>query len=159
MAIKISAMILSDLSEVVEIEKAVNNGRGWSRDAFVQELSRDYAGYLVARDVPVNELLGYIGFWQVLNEGHITNLAVALGHQNKGIGNSLLQKIIELSVERKLSLLTLEVRSKNPVARRLYEKNGFKEVGMRKGYYPDNGDDALIMTLELTPELVSKQVK
>ena len=159
MAMKISAMMLSDLSEVLEIERAVNNGRGWSREAFVQELSRDYAGYFVAKDASLKKLLGYIGFWQVLNEGHITNLAVAPDHQSSGIGNFLLQKIIELSVERKLSLLTLEVRSKNPVARRLYEKNGFKEVGKRKAYYPDNGDDALIMTLELTPELVSKQVK
>lgn len=116
----------------------------WSRQAFEQELSvNEAAFYLIA--ALGDEIIGYAGLWAVLDEGHITNIAVHPAHRGKGLGEMLLAELIRISEENGLTSHTLEVRTSNQPARRLYEKYDFKIAGIRKEYYEDNREDALIL--------------
>ncbi|NLD71980.1 MAG: ribosomal protein S18-alanine N-acetyltransferase [Chloroflexi bacterium] len=93
-------------------------------------------------------LLGYVGFWLMVDEGHISTLAVQPAWRGRGLGELLLSAIIGRAMERGASHATLEVRRTNAVAQALYRKYGFQFVGVRKGYYLDNHEDALIMTTD-----------
>ena len=92
-------------------------------------------------------VVGFAGCWILADEAHITEIAVRKSHHGQGIGQLLVITLIEMGIELKANLTTLEVRVSNTVARRLYKKLGFEEVGFRKGYYSDNREDALIMTV------------
>ena len=94
------------------------------------------------------EILGFIGLWYMASEVHVINLAVHPDYRHKGIGELLLIHAIELSVELKAILITLEVRVSNLAAQALYSKYGFSERGVRRAYYLDNREDAAIMTLD-----------
>lgn len=116
----------------------------WSRESFVEEITRNkFAIYISA--VLDGMVIGYAGMWGVLDEGHITNIAVHPEFRNMGVGSLLLQGLIDRARERDISRMTLEVRRNNETAQRLYRKFGFEVKGIRKGYYADNGEDALIM--------------
>ena len=91
------------------------------------------------------KVVGYVGMWVILDEGHITNLAVDPAYRRKGIGRALLEHLITEGKKRGVRFLTLEVRSSNLVAQQLYRKLGFYEAGVRPGYYQDNQEDAIIM--------------
>lgn len=93
-------------------------------------------------------ILGYVGLWFMSDEAHLTNIAAQPDHRQRGVGELLLISIIELAVERNARFVTLEVRPSSTAARALYTKYGFAEVGVRRGYYYDTGEDALIMTTE-----------
>ena len=93
-------------------------------------------------------ILGFIGLWYMASEMHIINLAVHLDYRNKGIGEILLIYAIELSVELKAIMITLEVRPSNLAAQALYSKYGFSQRGVRRAYYLDNREDAIITTLD-----------
>jgi len=93
-------------------------------------------------------ICGFSGIWMMVDEAHITNIAVRQEYQGKGLGEFLLIATIDLAVELKASFLTLEVRASNLVAQRLYTKYGFIQMGIRRGYYLDNKEDAIIMTTE-----------
>lgn len=93
-------------------------------------------------------IVGAAGFWLMVDEVHITTIAVRGSHRGRGLGELLLIHAVDLATELKAQLVTLEVRVSNEVAQKLYEKYGFNKVGVRKGYYSDNGEDALIMTTE-----------
>lgn len=139
----VSQMSMEDLEGVLEIEKA-SFAIPWSRQAFVQELMDNrFAHYLTAR--LGNEVIAYGGMWFILDEAHITNIAVHPGHRAKGIGSLLLDEMIRYAISKGIESLTLEVRASNHSALRLYRKKGFSEAGVRKGYYSDNNEDAIIM--------------
>jgi ribosomal-protein-alanine N-acetyltransferase len=93
-------------------------------------------------------IMGFAGMWLMAGEAHITNIAVREKHRRQGIGELLLISLIELVLELGAHLVTLEVRASNTTAQSLYAKYGFTEVGLRRGYYTDNREDGVLMTLE-----------
>ena len=119
----------------------------WSKESIRKELKNDLARYLVAE--LDNKIVGYVGVWFVVDEGHITNVAVHSDYRGKKIGDKLVKEMVKLCEESKLVAMTLEVRSSNTVAQNLYRKYGFKMGGIRKEYYSDNKEDAIIMWNQL----------
>lgn len=93
-------------------------------------------------------ILGFVGIWFMADEAHLSNIAVRESHQQRGIGELLLISVIKLAIEQSARFITLEVRATNQTAQRLYRKCGFVEVGVRRGYYSDNKEDAVLMTAE-----------
>lgn len=91
------------------------------------------------------QVCGYVGVWKILDEGHITNVAVAPDYRRMHIGRAMLEALIEVTGQAGIERYTLEVRASNEPAIRLYEGLGFKSEGIRPGYYEDNGEDAVIM--------------
>lgn len=147
MKIKILPMEKSDVEKVMAIEQKAYGDHHWSKDSFYGELSNELAHYYSAFDLNDN-LIGYIGAWQMFEECHITTLAVALELKRKKIGEALLVNLIEDCLKNEIKYITLEVRVSNTAAISLYEKYGFKSLGTRKGYYQNNNEDALIMWTE-----------
>lgn len=144
--IYISEMSLADLEEVLEVEHT-SFLSPWSKRAFFSELTENlYADYVVARID--DQVVGYAGMWLILDEAHITNIAVHKDYRGQGIGERLLQEIFVRARARGARRMTLEVRVSNMVARHLYEKMGFVPRGVRKGYYADTKEDAIIMWKE-----------
>jgi len=93
-------------------------------------------------------ITGFAGFWIMVDEAHITSIASRAIYRGQGIGELLLQTIIDMAAERKARIVTLEVRVSNSIAQNLYTKYGFNQVGLRRGYYSDNREDALIMSTD-----------
>jgi [ribosomal protein S18]-alanine N-acetyltransferase len=93
-------------------------------------------------------IVGFSGLWMMVDEAHVTNLAVRQPYRGKGLGELLLLASIDLAAELNASFLTLEVRASNLIAQSLYSKYGFMQMGVRRGYYLDNREDAIIMTTE-----------
>ena len=93
-------------------------------------------------------IIGFSGIWMMAGEAHITNIAVREQYQRQGIGELLLVSTIDLSREQQAETMTLEVRESNKIAQNLYSKYGFKQTGIRRGYYLDNREDAIIMSTE-----------
>lgn len=116
----------------------------WSKESFIEEVTNNqFAIYIVAIEQGV--VIGYIGMWKIFDEGHITNIAVHPEFRNNGVGSGLLTELLEIAKIQGINALTLEVRKGNTTARSLYERFGFKEAGVRKQYYADNKEDAIIM--------------
>lgn len=115
----------------------------WSLNSFEKELQNVLAKYIVA--LYKKDVVGYAGIWHVLDEGHITNIAVHKNHRGCGIGRRLVSELINMSYNLKLLAITLEVRQTNMPAISLYRSLGFLEKGIRKGYYEDTKEDAIIM--------------
>ena len=142
----IDAMRLEDLDEVQAIEE-VSFSTPWPPNAYRSELMTNrLASYLVAR--VDDRIVAYGGMWLMVDEAHITTFAVHPGWRRQRIGECLLIAFFDLARDRHARELTLEVRLSNLAARRLYEKYGFRPVGLRPRYYSDNNEDALIMTTE-----------
>lgn len=139
----------SHIDGIMEIEKD-SFAIPWSRAAVEKELSNNLAIYAVVKEN--DKVVGYGGMWHVVNEGHITNIAVHKDYRRKGIGNIIVNKLIEIAEEKEMIGLTLEVRKSNLPALELYRKNGFKLEGIRPEYYEDNKEDAYIMWKYLIPE-------
>jgi ribosomal-protein-alanine N-acetyltransferase len=119
----------------------------WPDDAYRNEiLTNRLASYLVAR--ADGAVIGFAGVWVMVDEAHITTFAVDPAWRRRGVGERLLLAVIDVAAERRAREATLEVRLSNMPARRLYEKYGFRPVGIRPRYYSDNGEDALIMTTD-----------
>lgn len=93
-------------------------------------------------------IFGFAGFWIMAEEAHITNIAVWEKYHRQGIGESLLIALIDLATELDARFITLEVRASNTTAQSLYSKYGFTQVGVRRGYYTDNREDGILMSLE-----------
>jgi ribosomal-protein-alanine N-acetyltransferase len=136
-------MLVEDLEQVMEIEKDLFHVP-WTKEGFFTFLTRDNAMFLVVEEK--GQILGYCGLLMVLDEGDITNVAVRKDRQREGIGNFLLESVIHLAAERGVTTIHLEVRVSNETAIRLYERAGFTRDGLRKGYYSDPVEDALLMT-------------
>lgn len=146
MRVTIEAMGLDDIAEVQAIEKASFTSP-WPPHAYRTELETNrLAAYLVAR--AGGHVIGYGGIWLMVDEAHITTFAVHPAWRRQRIGERLLVGLLDLAIARRAREATLEVRLSNLPARRLYEKYGFRPVGLRPRYYTDNNEDALIMTTE-----------
>jgi ribosomal-protein-alanine N-acetyltransferase len=144
--IEMDRMKLTDLDDVLEVERR-SYATPWSRRAFVSELTENaYAHYLVARHD--GRVIGYVGMWLILEECHITNVAVHPDWRGRGVGKLLMGSAIAFAEAAGARRITLEVRRSNLVAQHLYESFGFRNVGVRKGYYTDNHEDAFIMVRE-----------
>lgn len=116
----------------------------WSRESFQKEIENNkFARYIIAKKGEV--VIGYAGMWLILDEGHITNIAVHPEYRGIGTGKLLLEALIEICKIESVNSITLEVRKSNLVAQSLYKKYGFVEEGIRKEYYGDNREDAIIM--------------
>lgn len=145
-ALEIRRMNLGDLDQVLAIEEH-SFPTPWTRQAFTSELcENERALYLVA--VERGEVVGYVGMWLILDEAHITTLAVHPDRRRAGIGRRLLKEAVQWAKERGSRRMTLEVRVSNLGAQRLYQEEGFRRVGIRPGYYQDNDEDAVIMWKE-----------
>ena len=147
---EISLMRLEDVDAVHAIEEMCF-AIPWSRNSFYREVTENAcARYLVLRedDVPV----AYAGMWFVLDEAHVTNIAVRPDRRGLGYGEEITRALIQLAADSGMTWMTLECRRSNEVAKNLYHKLGFVDVGFRKRYYADNNEDALIMALEQLPE-------
>ena len=144
---KIRRMMLSDLDEVCIIEADAYGEVHWTRDNFVSELDNTVGDYNVLYK-DENEILGYLGSWMIIDEMHITTIATAKNHTRKGVAEALLIAQIFKALEQNIKALTLEVRVSNIKAQGLYEKYLFKRQGIRKRYYEDTLESALIMWTE-----------
>ena len=142
----IRPMEVADLATVHLIERA-SFATPWPPQAYRQELETNrLAHYLVVLIGDV--IVAYGGIWLMVDEAHITTFAVHPRFRRRRIGERLLLALLDLAVDRRAREATLEVRLSNVPARRLYEKYGFRPVGIRPRYYSDNNEDALIMTTE-----------
>ena len=136
-----------DIDQVLEVEHA-SFTTPWSREAFYNEIHKNkFAVYIVLEDD--NKIIGYCGTWVVIDEAHVTNVAILPGYRGKKMGEALMNKLMSVSREMGARTMTLEVRVTNHVAQSLYRKLGFQNGGIRKNYYSDNQEDALIMWVNL----------
>lgn len=117
----------------------------WTLDSINNELNNQLAKYIIAQDLSTEEVVGFVGVWIIAGEGDITNIAVSPKYRKKGIASELLINLFDLCKTFNCEDITLEVRASNIAAQNLYKKFNFKEEGLRKGYYSDNGEDAIIM--------------
>jgi len=120
----------------------------WSHASFESELTTNPLAWYLIAETPEGKMVGYAGLWAIEDEGHITNVAVHPDYRRKHLGSILVEQLIETTRGEGLKKYTLEVRVTNQAAISLYEKFGFREAGIRKGYYEDNNEDAMIMWTE-----------
>lgn len=145
----ITKMSKDDLEGIYEVEKTAFP-IPWPISSFEEELKNMLATYLVAKID--NKVVGYLGLWFVMDECHITNIAVHADYRRNKIASTLIKKMFELCKDHETSYILLEVRKSNVEAISLYKKYGFKNDAIRKNYYknPDNThEDAIMMSLEL----------
>lgn len=142
----IREMTAADVQAVSEVEHDVFT-TAWSPEMFAQEMTNPLTTYLlVCMD---EEVIGFAGFWLVVDEAQVTNIAIKQDWQSRGYGRVLVNKLMQTAKAKGALSISLEVRPSNKTARKLYEKLGFAEVGIRPGYYQDNGENAILMTAEL----------
>ena len=143
----IRKMTNEDVPAVHAIEEAVFP-TPWTLDSFYYEMNENqFAHYLVAEDN--GEIIGFCGLWLVIDAAQITNVAVVEKMRGKKLGEALMREAIRISKDASMDVMTLEVRVTNTVAQNLYRKLGFQDGAIRKGYYTDNGEDALLMWVNL----------
>lgn len=156
--IRIRVATAEDIDDMTELD-ATCFSAPWSRASFEAELTTNrLAWYLVAEEMGTDLegqaglIIGYAGLWAIEDEGHITNVAVHPDYRRMHLGSILVDTLIAETRKEGLKRFTLEVRVSNQAAIALYQKFGFVSAGLRKGYYEDNNEDAMIMWLE-TEEL------
>lgn len=153
----IRRMTLSDVDAVHQIETASFH-TPWTRQDFVEEMTvHPFARYMVAEED--GEVIAYAGAWLVPGDdsltevdGHITNVAVRPDRRGRGVGEAVLRALMQVSANLGADYLTLEVRRSNLPAQGLYHKLGFVDLGIRKRYYEDNGEDALLLVCDRLPK-------
>jgi ribosomal-protein-alanine N-acetyltransferase len=147
-----------DIATVQEIEREIF-ATPWPRNAYYRELaSRSSAHYVILRQDGVVEtpegfrgseldpsIIGYGGMWRMYDEAHVTTIGVRRDLQHRGYGRALFAGLVQAAYDMGAKWVTLEVRTTNENAMRMYEAFGFKVIGRRKGYYTDNGEDAIVM--------------
>lgn len=143
-------MVVDDLEVVMEIErKGFRNP--WSAELLQRELTHDWSTILVAEepDGVAMRIVGFVIFWIVHNELHVLNIATDPNRQRCGVARTLMSECIERARRRGAAMATLEVRRTNTPAIRLYQSLGFRSVGIRPNYYADEGEDAIVMEMDL----------
>jgi [ribosomal protein S18]-alanine N-acetyltransferase len=143
-------MLASDLSTVERIAERCFPVP-WTREEFEKELKREYAVLRVLRPALGEPVCAFANYWHIGDELQLMNVATLPELQRRGFGRALLLDLLQIARERQAKLVTLEVRRSNAAARSLYESFGFRELGIRQRYYSDNGEDAIVMGLSLTP--------
>lgn len=171
--LEIERMTAADVAQVMPIDQA-SFSSPWPEIAFLQELNSKTAHFFVARPIAPRDsgasghsamkvllrrlkgqgdrqppIIGYAGMWMFFDEAHIATIATHPDWRGQGVGEQLLLFLIDVARTLNAIFITLEVRTSNVTAQRMYLKHGFEETGRRKRYYHDNGEDALIMTKEL----------
>ena len=144
MTVELRALALRDLPAIERIERR-SYPTPWSRSMFASELSKPSSVCLGAFDPDSDALLGYLIISRYVDAWHVMNVAVSPEHRGRGIATALLERLFELTANDAQRGYTLEVRVSNETAIRLYERLGFQARGLRRGYYTDNREDALIM--------------
>ncbi len=143
----IQKMEHKNIDDILVIEELCYGRHHWSKDSFVTELNNKISSYYCILNSE-RKCVGYIGIWKIIDEAHVTNLSVHPDYQNKKLAHRLLLNAIDECYKEKIKYITLEVRVSNEKAIHLYEKFGFKSLGLRKNYYQDNNESALIMWSE-----------
>ena len=133
-----------DLPAMAEIERRCFH-TPWSEESLRDDLTGNPLSVYIVLEAESGDVAGYMSLWRILDEGHINNVAVLPEYRRRGGASDMLEFMLEYSEKNGISSHTLEVRVSNEGAIGLYRKFGFKEAGVRKGYYEDNGEDALIM--------------
>jgi len=144
-------MTAADLPRVLEIEQVAFKNP-WSADLLRRELGHDWSTILVAEEPGQRgqmTLLGFVIFWVVHDELHVLNVATAPEHRGRGVARLVLQAALDHGRRKRCTLATLEVRRSNGAALGLYRDFGFRPVGIRPNYYIDEGEDAIVMVLDL----------
>jgi ribosomal-protein-alanine N-acetyltransferase len=116
----------------------------WSEESFRNEIEENRLAFYIVAEIGAS-MVGYAGLWCIVDEGHITNVAVHPAYRRRGIGEALISVLLAHTVNNGIRSHTLEVRASNKAAISLYTKFGFEPAGLRKNYYEDNGEDAIIM--------------
>ncbi|WP_431801655.1 ribosomal protein S18-alanine N-acetyltransferase [Halobacillus andaensis] len=145
---QIRQMLESDVKQVMEVEHATF-AVPWSEETFRSEVNGEnpYANYYVIEED--GEVFGYCGVWLIIDEAHVTNIAIHPDYRGKKYGEQLFRYSFEQVIEMGAIQLSLEVRVSNTAAQYLYRKFGLVPGGIRKNYYTDNGEDALVMWVGL----------
>jgi ribosomal-protein-alanine N-acetyltransferase len=152
LALEFRSMRIEDIPSICEIEVEAF-ATPWTAEAFYNELTNNhFARYMVMEYAGV--VVGYAGMWLIVDEAHITNIAISLPYRGRKWGELLLVELQKTAAFMGAGRITLEVRVSNSIALRLYGKLGFYPVGTRRGYYSDNNEDAIIMWADL-PKYVS----
>ncbi|PSL41683.1 ribosomal-protein-alanine N-acetyltransferase [Planomicrobium soli] len=136
-------MTIADIDAVYDIE-TLSFSLPWTKEAFFYEMVENQHAYYVIAETDKG-IVGYCGLWLVLDECHVTNIAIRPDERGKKLGERLMKAAMEIAKEQGAILMTLEARVSNHVAQNLYRKLGFKNGGIRKRYYSDNYEDALVM--------------
>ncbi|MFC4324329.1 ribosomal protein S18-alanine N-acetyltransferase [Litchfieldia salsa] len=140
-------MTLEDIDDVLLIENA-SFATPWSREAFYNEIMNNhFAHYIVMLEQ--DKVIGYCGMWLVMDEAHITNIAILPEYRGRKLGEALMVQVKKSAMSQGANRMTLEVRVSNSVAQSLYRKHGFTAGGIRKKYYTDNQEDAIVMWVNL----------
>ncbi|MBQ8563461.1 MAG: ribosomal protein S18-alanine N-acetyltransferase [Firmicutes bacterium] len=135
-----------DILQIEELEK-ICFADPWSYESLEQDILRNKLAFYIVAEVD-GEVCGYVGIWNIVDEGHITNVAVSPDFRRMHIASNMLDVLIASCEAAGVERFTLEVRAGNEPAKALYAGKGFREMGIRKGYYQDNGEDAIIMWRE-----------
>jgi ribosomal-protein-alanine N-acetyltransferase len=136
-----------DIDQILEVEHA-SFTTPWSRESFLNELyNNKFAVYIVLEEN--NKVIGYCGAWVVIDETHVTNVAILPEYRGRKLGEALLKKMMTVATDMGAKTMTLEVRVTNHIAQSLYRKLGFQNGGIRKNYYSDNQEDGLVMWVNL----------
>jgi [ribosomal protein S18]-alanine N-acetyltransferase len=149
--VRIRDMRSGDVDAVIEIER-ISFPTPWSRRLFEEELHRDFSSALVACEDPDGPMLGYAVCWTVSGESHLLNIAVRPEMRDRGVGRALLRECIRRGARKGARKIYLEVRPTNAPAIHLYESEGFIFVGIRRNYYTDTGEDALLFSRRIGEE-------
>lgn len=148
--IRVRPMTHDDLDGVCGIEEETFPAP-WPRESFESDIDKGQRSLCLVAESG-GEIVGFLISWPVADELHIGNLAVAAGCWDQGVGTELLRTALEEATDGGAAIATLEVRASNERAITLYERHGFHPVAVRKGYYGDNGEDAVVMLAELRAE-------
>ena len=142
MKLTTSLMTEADIDAVLEIS-LLSFPTSWSKESYIQELANPIANYIVVKFN--GKVIGFVGAWIIIDEAHITNIAVHPDFRRKNVASVLLEELLRLTKSANCNAYTLEVRASNIPAQKLYKKYKFVEQGIRKNYYQDNKEDAIIM--------------
>ena len=148
--ITLRRMTLADATAVHAIE-AATFAIPWSLQSFEEDMTRNACARSLVAQTPAGDIIGFAGVWVVIDEGHITNIAVRKDYRGQGIGRLLTAGLMQYAANLGVTYMTLEVRRSNETAQSLYRSLGFIQVGVRKKYYEDNGEDALFMVCDHMP--------
>lgn len=150
--VTIREMTLEDLPAVTEIDR-LSFPVPWPERSYRFEITHNPSAQLFVAENSRGEVVGFLGYWLIADEVHVSTFAVHPTHRTRHIGERMMLAALAAARRQGAELATLEVRQSNQPAIRLYEKLGFESVGRRNGYYRDNGEDAILMTLPDLDEL------
>lgn len=140
-------MKVEDIPDILIIEREAFT-MPWTAEAFRNELTHNHFAKYMVMELE-DRIIGYAGLWAIVDEAHVTNIALLEEYRGRKWGERLLNELMKTAAYLGMNAITLEVRVSNEIAQNLYRKKGFRSAGTRKGYYSDNREDALIMWADL----------